>query len=416
MSKKSKLGFFARPAQFLLYALSGWFPRNPQLWVFGSWGGNRLPGNAAAVFRFAGDQPETSVPPVWVSFDKGVREILRREGRIALHPWSPKGMMICLRAGVFVYDVCGNDVNYWLSRGARNVLLRHGTGIKKVGRAIENPAHHLHQLYHGSLLQRCVYGFLLPWHHTSYDLVIASSEQHAAQATAFFYVDEENVAITGSPRADVLFDGPAEDAQDPALDWIRAGRENGQKICLYMPTFRDDKSPAFPYPWHKFDAICARRGVRMLVRLHPIDRSEATTDDMARLEHLRLHETGQDPTLLFRDIDCLMTDYSSVVYDFMLLEKPVIFFCHDLARFLETSRELYFDLEDVTPGPMPKDLDALEAALSDLSSGRLANQPSGMRYQATLNLFHQFQDGHASKRVWKEIRRRFLTPASIDAD
>jgi len=416
MSKKSKLGLLARPAQFLLFLLSGFFPRNNELWVFGAWSGNRLSGNAAAVFRFVDNHKETQVSPVWVSSNAGVRKLLRSEGRTAVHPWSPQGIITCLKAGVYAYDVCGNDINFWLSRGARNVMLRHGTSIKKIGRVIDNPTHHLHRLYHGNIFQRFFLGFLLPWHNTTYDLVIASSKQHAKQASEFYFVAEENIAITGSPRNDILFDQTCSNGKDPAEAWVRECHENGQQVCLYMPTFRDDGTRAFPYPWKKLDEICARQGVNILVRLHPVDRSNAATDDIADLKHLRLHDTHQDPSLLFHKVDCMITDYSSSVYDYILLQKPVIFFCHDLASFRKNSRSLYFDLDQITPGALSETLEHLEASLGDLAAGRLAEQASGARYQNTLELFHKYKDGGSTQRVWKEIRQRFCLSEPRDAD
>jgi CDP-glycerol glycerophosphotransferase (TagB/SpsB family) len=180
-----------------------------------------------------------------------------------------------------------------------------------------------------------------------------------------------------------------------------------------MPTFRDDRTRAFPYPWRTLDDICARTKTSVLVRLHPVDRSNSATGEIAQLEHLRMHDSKEDPALLFQHIDGLITDYSSVVYDFMLLQKPVIFFCQDLAQFIENSRDLYFDLQDVTPGPVAEDLAQLEAALDDLSSGALDRMPFEDKYQKTLGLFHKYKDGKSSQRVWSEIRRRFC-PSTLD--
>jgi hypothetical protein len=63
-----------------------------------------------------------------------------------------------------MYDTIPKDVNFWLSRGASLVLLRHGIGLKKIERAIDSPDHRLFKLFHGNRLQRFVYGLAMPWH------------------------------------------------------------------------------------------------------------------------------------------------------------------------------------------------------------------------------------------------------------
>lgn len=370
-----------------------------------------LSGNSAALLNFVVQHENADVEAVWITQDKAARMRLHSEGKRAYHPWSPQGIWTCLRAGVFVYDVCGKDINYWLSRGSRNVLLRHGTGIKNIGRAIQNPKHHLNRLYHGSFLERLLFRFLLPWHLTTYDLVIASSPQHAAQAAEFFFVSKQNVAITGSPRNDMLFEAVSPEVDDPAVRWMRACREEGRKVCLYMPTFRDSGTPAFPFSWQDLDDICARQGVSVLIRLHPLERSEALIEEIARTRHLHLHDTKQDPALLFGDADCMITDYSSVVYDYMMLKKPVVFFRHDLANFVANSRDLYFDLEEISPGPSPTTLAELEDVLRDLSAGRLTQTALGAQYQDTLERFHRYLDGGSCERVWAEISQRFCPSA-----
>ena len=407
MSVLHGLVLLARPVQFLIFFFSGFLPRNPELWVFGAWGGNLMSGNSAAVFKYANNHPGARVRTVWISSSSELRKHLRSEGKAAFHPWSPQGVLACLRAGVYVYDTCGKDVNYWLSRKARNVLLRHGTGIKNIGRAINNPKHHLSRLYRGNLLERSLLRFLLPWHVTTYDLVIASSTQHAVQASEFFFVAKKNIVITGSPRNDILFGSMNSSARDPAAHWMRTCRESGRLVCLYMPTFRDNRTPVFPASWSKLDEICARQGVSVLIRLHPVDRSSSAVEGITQSRHLRLHDAREDPVLLFSDADCMITDYSSVVYDYMMLKNPVIFFQHDKAAFIANSRDFYFDLENVSPGPRPRDLDDLEAALRDLSAGRLAECPSGKRYQDTLARFHHFLDGGSSERVWTEMVQRY---------
>ena len=401
-----------RPILYILYFLSGFYSRDSKLWVFGSWSGERLSDNGAALFRYSANSQASSIKPVWISPSKAVVQKVRDEGLTAHHPWSPRGILICLKAGVYVFDVCGKDINYWLSRGARNVLLRHGTGIKKIGRAIDNPSHHLFRLFHGNWIERHVLRFFLPWHNTELDLVIASSKQHAEQARDFFVIKQDNIVITGSPRNDILFSSEATVVEDEAASWIDNSHREGKQVFIYMPTFRDDRRPAFPHSWKKLDSLAGRLGIRILVRLHPVDAAIPSPTQLKQFENLFLHDKNADPYYLFSKIDCLITDYSSVVYDYMLLHRPIIFFCPDLDEFLRNSRSFYFDYLDVTPGPKPRTLEELENTMIKIISSDPETTPLNEAYEKTLRNFHKFQDGHSSERVYQEIFQRFCKGTS----
>ena len=113
------------------------------------------------MFEYVAVQKE-ALELIWISTDEDVLQRLHDRGYAAYKPWSLQGIYICLTAGIYVFDGLTKDVNHWLSRGAKRVLLRHGVGIKKVERAIEQPEHRLYKLFHGSPMQKLVWGYLLP--------------------------------------------------------------------------------------------------------------------------------------------------------------------------------------------------------------------------------------------------------------
>jgi len=217
LTLEGALGVMLRPLLFILYFLSGFIARNPHRWVFGSWSGKRFADNGAAMFEYVVARDEPFVEPIWISRDAGVIRGLRNRGFAVYHPWSIKGMLACLTAGVYVFDGLTKDINHWLSRGARRILLRHGVGIKKVERAIEHPAHRLYKLFHGSARQRLVWSYLLPWHLVRPDLVVATSPDHVQQAQDYYGVSAEKVAITGFPRNDRLLRAASDRRDEPEL-------------------------------------------------------------------------------------------------------------------------------------------------------------------------------------------------------
>jgi len=409
LSLTGALGVLLRPLLFVLYFLSGLTPRNPHRWIFGSWSGMRFADNAAALFEYAVEQ-DGGVELIWISRNTRVIQKLRGRGYAVYRPWSPKGIIACLTAGMYVFDGLTKDTNHWLSRGARKVLLRHGVGVKKVERAIEHPAHRLYKLFHGSPGQRLIWSYLLPWHLVRPHLMIATSPDHARQGQVFYDVGADRVVITGFPRNDRLLRVPGDelDRIDQAMldeTVLEAIAQRGLQIFLYLPTFRDADAK-FSFPLMELEQMAARLGIVLLVKLHPVDGMRCRSFVPASDSHLVFIDAAIDAHGLFSGVSGLISDYSSVVFDFLLTEKPVVFFVPDLAEYLQNSRSFYFDFDEVTPGPKLENVNELEAALSSILDNGLAGWQS--KYQEVLGRFHTYRDAQSCARVYREIVDRFL--------
>ncbi len=407
MSRKQRLitGFLLRPLLYGLYYISGFFHRDSQTWVFGTWGGERFSDNSAALFRYCCALEDKPIRAVWISPRKSVRQLATLEGLEAHHPWSLQGIAVCLKAGIYIFDVNSKDINHWLSRGAKSVLLRHGTGIKKIARATDNQSRRLYRLYYGHWLQRAILRFYLPWHAAKLDLVMATSEQHAEQAQLFYGVQRSQVEITGFPRNDVLFSNTPT-RNDDASVWIDESHQQGKQVFVYMPTFRDDNKPAYPYSWEALDELAGRLSIRVLARLHPVDTAIPSQQQSSQFKNIKLHDQNSDLYQLFHKIDCLITDYSSVVYDFMLLRRPIIFFCPDLEDFLRNNRSFCFNYQDVTPAPKVKTLMELESIMKKIICNDAELAQWRTPYEQVLLRFHYYQDGQSSARCHTAILER----------
>ena len=70
-----------------------------------------------------------------------------------------------------------------------------------------------------------------------------------------------------------------------------------------------------------------------------------------------------DPYVFLKMADVLITDYSSIYFDYLLLDRPIIFFDYDLKEYLNDSRELYFDYDEFTPGEKVSNYHELKKAI-----------------------------------------------------
>ena len=395
-----------RPLLFALYFLSGLVPRRRDLWVFGSWGGKRFADNAAAFFLYAGTVHDARVERVWISRSPKLVRSLRSHGHEAHLAWSPRGIARTMRAGVFVFDCFIKDVNYWTSRGAKRINLWSGVPIKTFERDIDQPKSRYYKLFHGSALERWIFGVLMPWHVDRPDMLICTSPIMQDVIARAFSVPPATIAVTGYPRTDLLFE--QDFSFDVLSEWTPASFssavEKGETIFIYLPTFRDTGQAYLELDWQRLDDFLAANDATLFYKLHPQDSTSVTPDHRkirALPQHIDLY------TLLGRT-DALISDYSSVIFDYMLTGKDIIAYLPDHEEFLSQNRSLNFDLDEIVDARCHT-FDELVSAMERT----LQRQPqplSGNR-AAALERFHTHSDGAASSRVMEAIRKTLASEA-----
>jgi CDP-glycerol glycerophosphotransferase (TagB/SpsB family) len=388
-----------RPLLLAVYYLTGLLPRDPTLWVFGSWSGKLAGDNAGAFYRYVAGLPQ-GPRCVWISSDRKIVRDLRSSGFPARSRSSLAGWIACARAGVYLYDGLTSDINHWLSRGSMKVLLRHGVGMKGIERAIDTRSHHLFKLFHGKWWQRAVWAFLIPWHLPKPHWCLATSPEHAWQATRFFGIEPAQVWVTGFPRHDKMLQGgqPAGVAKTAA----DAMRRSARPTFLYMPTFRD-QSRFGTQLWDLLNAEARRVNVELFVKLHFVDSRRGampSSEDRREWERITWVDPDAEPTDLYGSATGLITDYSSVAFDMMLLRKPIIYFIPDLTSFLE-ERSLLYPIDEVTPGPKCRSFAELGDALVAASESGIG--PWRDEYEKVLERFHTYTDGESSGRVYRQL-------------
>lgn len=403
------LSVVLRPVQFLIYYLGGLVPRDPFQWSFGCWSGHRFGDNAGAVFQHLTDLPESDLSVAWITNEPAIRDHLRAEGMRAFLAWSPRGVWWTLRSGVFVYDSLPKDINFWLSRGGRLVLLRHGIGIKKIERAIDATGHRLYQLFHGNALQRIFWRIVLPWHLPVPDLLMACSPTHADQGQWFFGTDPDRIRITGFARHDRLLSAPPQDRT--AIPTVGRPIPADRPVFVYLPTFREGVARQ-SFDWDVLSSAAESAGVTIAVKLHYVDAARGVlgADALQSSRHLRTIDPSMDPSDAYPHADGMISDFSSAPFDFMLLERPIIYYVPDMESFAG-DRPLMYDLADVAVGPLCHDAEELTLALKAARTQGIGEYYE--RYEELRSRFHTFPPGGASERVVTAIREEFLVRPAV---
>ncbi|MFV0136031.1 CDP-glycerol glycerophosphotransferase family protein [Streptomyces sp. HMX87] len=203
---------------------------------------------------------------------------------------------------------------------------------------------------------------------------------------------------TGYPRNDVLVNAGAEDVRRARA---ALGLADGTKAFLYMPTHREYQ-PGFT-PSLDLARLAEELGpdVTVLIRGHYFYGSSPHIAELRRRG--RIMDVSGHPRVeeLYLAADALITDYSSAMFDYALLDRPIIVYAPDWDVY-SAVRGTYFDLLAQPPGAV-----ALTQAelISLLGSGAYDDGDAAERREAFRRRFCEFDDGHAAERV---VRRVFL--------
>lgn len=348
-----------------LYLLSYIMPRNKKIWVLGSTFGYRFADNPKYFYLYLHQHMKDMVRPIWISRDKSIVHMLRQKDYEAYYLKSFKGAWYCLRAKVYLYDNYSKDICFTLSGGAIKINLWHGVPLKKIQKdnifdKVRNPRNKLEKIRWS--LRRMT-------DEKPSDYVLTTSEFLKPIFSSAF--NTKNTIICGYPRNDFLISDDIDiimNDDEKRICNIIENKAIDNKILLYMPTFRDSEYRFFEVvSITKFEEFLKEHNLVFFVKLHP--KSKLNDKFMeVQSECIRIINSEQDPYPLLKLADVLITDYSSIYFDFLLKNKPIIFFSYDLDEYLMETREMYFDYVEMTPGEKAKNEDELEDAIVEALS------------------------------------------------
>jgi CDP-glycerol glycerophosphotransferase len=197
--------------------------------------------------------------------------------------------------------------------------------------------------------------------------------------------------VEGYPRNDVLTTG------DGAATRLALGIRPGERVILYAPTWRDDRDQIVDF----VDPVtlAAATDAVVLVRGHSRTLLPGRDAEGPRV----IDVTGfPDTALLLLVADALITDYSSVMFDYSVTGKPMYFLVPDMEHYRGELRGFYFDLAAHAPGPMVRTQDELVDALA--AAGDAGGDAAyADRYRRWRDRFNARDDGHAAERVVTRI-------------
>lgn len=359
MEIKKQLARLLLPFKYILLLISYLFPRNKKIWCFG----DLFMSNSKYLFIHMNEK-EKDIRCIWISY-KSDNQFIKSLGYETYRRWSVKGIWYCLIGGVYVYNSYPDNVNLYTTGRAKLVNLWHGIPLKCIDRQIKvGPMVKIFQSK-GLINELRYLNFRL-----SPDVILSTSPEVTKQFAEAFDVDKDHFVEGLYPRC-IFFYEELENVESFIKKY-----EDGKAIQLvqhikqydytyiYMPTFRDtgdDFIANSGFDFDKINELMKENNRLFIMKLHP-DSIFQFRDDYSNIV---LIDKDIDIYPILPFTDCLITDFSSVYFDYLIMEgKQIILFIPDFKDYTSKNRELLYPYDTVMRGSHAKNFNEFITLLS----------------------------------------------------
>lgn len=350
------LGVVARVLQYAVYLV----PKNDNLIIFGSWKGKKFTDNSKALFLYA--TKHTNFRCVWICKDKKLQKDIMAQGFECYLSNSLKGIYNQARASAAFSTVGITDFIPELLVGCIHIELWHGVGGgKTIG--LDDKAY---RNYYYSLKGK-IYRFLdyIP---QKKHYFLGTSEEMKKVFKSAFKIKDDHFIFAGQPRNDLFYDSAyIPQTYDENLFSFK-------KVILYLPTHRKEGKEKIEcskiFDLKALNMVCEQYDCLFVIKKHFYHSSELESLE----KYDRIIDITADFTIdtneLLKRANYLISDYSSVTADYLLLDRPILYYCYDLQHYLNEDRDVYWDYDSITPGPKAHNFDELRKSLVEVLSGK----------------------------------------------
>ena len=302
-------------------------------------------------------------------------------------------------------------------------ISRAGTWITDGGFPLKTPFGHknrvLINLWHGmpikyiglkgySGLSKLRMLLQLKMYSKDYNAFCVTSKNFIPAIEESFFLPKAKIKVLGQPRNDLLF---TKNDKETILSRLYSDLPDFSKAILYAPTYRSanygshqlEPTRFFPFDdldMEQIEIFLEKQESIIFIRSHHLD-----TIDFSETKRIRFlnNDKVEDISEILNIFDLLVSDYSGMIYDYLLTENPMLFLPYDYDIYRE-SAGMYFDYDFVAPGPKPTDQKSFLAEL-----GKLLNDHEyySKERETLLNFaFDVVRDN--SKRIYDFIQKEIL--------
>lgn len=369
----------------IAFRLIGLLPRKKRTVFFESFHARQYSDSPRAIYEYMlKHHPEYEL--IW-SIDKRAEKLFQEQGVPYVKRFTPKWFFEFPRAKYWVNNV---RLPGWMPKPPGTIYVQtwHGTPLKKLGMDIETvhmPGTDTENYRRNFLSESSKWDYLVSPNHYSSKIF----------KRAFGY--KGKVIESGYPRNDLLTNFTDSEARTVRK---MLGIPAGKKVMLYAPTWRDHEFYEkgkykfnFQFDLKLWKDQFSEEWV-LLTRMHYLI---SENFDFSEYDGAVIDVSGYpDIRDLYIVSDLLITDYSSVFFDYSILNRPIVFYMYDLDQYRDQLRGFYFPIQNEAPGPIVR----TEEELFDVIRNKDQLQPEKSEaYRTFRQTFTSLEDGHATERV-----------------
>jgi len=310
-------------------------------------GADRLQFNTKYLFEFLLEQGEYEVKYVINSGDER-KKLTQKYGDHFIGNKSFRERLEILKSGVWITDTIAPVYKSLPNSKRVFINLWHGIPLKTVG------------IPHEKKVTKKVLARYKK-HSKQYTYFIVPSEELRELYKKSFLLPDSKVKILGQVRNDKI--------NDPVnLKNYFEDISKTSKNILYVPTWREEETLFFPFENFSYDELegfLEENKMTIFIKGHQFEKGLAKIKEGKRIRVIR--NEIEDIMEIINGFDMIITDYSSVYFDYLLTEKPIVFLPYDLDEYSK-KRGFNFEYDEVTPGPKPKNFKEFKRELKKLLS------------------------------------------------
>lgn len=377
---------------FKIYKLSFWglgilLPKNKKLVIFESFLGKQYSDNPRAIYEYmVRHKPDYQM--YWSIERKSIKSFEYLDIK-TVPRFSVKWLLLMTRAK---YWVSNSRLPLWIPKPEKTIYVQtwHGSPLKRLAADMDE----VHMP--GTNTIKYKKNFLKE--SSKWDYLISPNRYSSEIFERAFRFDKRMIE-SGYPRNDFLINSKT----DETIKQIKEqnGLPKNKKVILYAPTWRDNQF--HKKGKYKFELQMDLKRLQerfgneyvIVLRLHYLVAENLDLTDYN--DFVYDFSQYEDIRELYLISDLLITDYSSVFFDYANLKRPMLFFVYDIEEYRDHLRGFYFDFESKAPGPLVKTTEEIITEIEAIENGEFVFD------EVFYNKFCYLEDGNASKRVVEEI-------------
>jgi CDP-glycerol glycerophosphotransferase (TagB/SpsB family) len=332
-------------------------PKNKNLWVFGSWCGDRFADNSKYLFLYT-CYYHKDIEAIWLSRNNSIVKSLREQGYKAYSIYS-------FRAGAYIFAQSRyKDLNFWASLGKLKVQLWHGLPYKNMKR--------IYPLKDKFYIIRKFLNFLKEPFGMNQFYVLCPSVLMSEYFASVFVQPLTRILTYSYPRNEILYNKKMQTICNGRLNEIRAKFSNFNKVILYVPTFRDNDTDVFmgTNDTNEIVSFChflSENNIALFFKPHFGSKLRINEFPEA-LKNIIFIEPAEDLYDYLSLVDLLVTDYSSIAIDFLYANRPIIYYIYDYEYYKDYDRGLLpgFLDDNLTPGIKVYEIEGMKNAIKKI--------------------------------------------------